>query len=75
MPTLDSQILAVFLTRIGESDRVDNSLVQELGDMLSNDKLPGAEDLVQLYATCSGGTTHDPGRGDPCRGLPGDPPA
>lgn len=56
MPTLDSQILAVFLTRIGESDRVDNSLVQELGDMLSNDKLPGAEDLVQLYATCSGGT-------------------
>lgn len=55
MPTLDSQILTVFLARIGESDRVDNSLVQRLGEMIGNEKLPRAEDLVQLYAAYSGG--------------------
>jgi hypothetical protein len=55
VPTLDSQILTAFLARIGESDRVGNSLVQRLGEMLDNEKLPRAEDLVQLYAACSGG--------------------
>ncbi len=55
MPTLDSQILTAFLTRIGESGRVDNSLIQGLSDMLSNDRLPTPEALVQLYAASSEG--------------------
>lgn len=55
VPTLDSQILTAFLARIGESDRVGNPLVQRLGEMLGNEKLPRTEDLVQLYAACSGG--------------------
>ena len=55
VPTLDSQILTAFLARIDRSDRVDNSLVQRLGEMLGNERLPRAEDLVQLYAARSGG--------------------
>jgi hypothetical protein len=53
VPTLDSRILAVFLARIAESDRVDGALVQGLSDMLSSDKLPRSEDLVALYAASS----------------------
>lgn len=53
VPTLDSQILAAFLTRIGESDRVTSALAQGLSDMLGNDTLPKPEDLVQLYAANS----------------------
>ncbi|MGO9162679.1 MAG: hypothetical protein ACLP7J_18615 [Streptosporangiaceae bacterium] len=53
MPALDSRILAVFLARIAESDRVNGTLVQGLSDMLSSDKLPKPEDLVVLYAASS----------------------
>jgi hypothetical protein len=55
VPTLDSQILTAFLARIGESDQVDNSLIQGLSDMLSNDRLPTPTALVQLYAASSVG--------------------
>ena len=55
MPTLDSQILTAFLARIRESDQVDNSLIQGLSDMLSNDRLPTSTALVQFYAASSVG--------------------
>ena len=40
-----------------ESDQVNAALVQELETMLSNDKLPKAEDLAGLYAA-SGEDNH-----------------
>lgn len=55
VPSLDSQILTVFLARIGESGRVDSSLAQRLGEVLGSEKLPRPEDLVRLYASCDGG--------------------
>jgi hypothetical protein len=53
VPTVDSQILAVFLARIAQSDPVNGTLVHGLSDMLSSDKLPKCEDLVRLYAASS----------------------
>ena len=55
MPTLDSQILTDFLARIEESDRVDNSLVQGLRDVLSSERLRRLTDLVRLYAAAATG--------------------
>lgn len=56
MPTLDSQILSVFLTRLRESERADSSLVQALSETLTGGKLPKADDLVKLYAISSKGS-------------------
>jgi hypothetical protein len=50
VPTLDSQILDVFLAQVAESDRIGSTLIQGLSDMLGSDKLPKPENLVQLYA-------------------------
>ncbi len=53
MSTLESRILAAFLARIAESERVNGTIVQSLSDMLSNSKLPKPEELAKLYAACS----------------------
>jgi hypothetical protein len=54
VPTLDSQVLSAFLKRIEESGQVKSSIVQGLSEALGREKLPKAEEVVQLYAAGSG---------------------
>jgi hypothetical protein len=56
LPTVDSQVLSAFLKRIEESGQVEPSIVQGLNEALRREKLPKAEDLVQLYAAGNGGS-------------------
>ena len=55
MSTLDSRILVTFLAKIAESDQVNDAIIQSLGDMLGNGKIPKPEELVRLYAASSEG--------------------
>ena len=53
MLTLNSRILVTFLAKIAESNQVNDTIIQSIGDMLGNSKLPKPEDLARLYAACS----------------------
>ena len=54
MPTLQQTIAAKFLAKLAEADDVDAEKIEQLRNLLGNDKTK-AEDFVKIFATPAGG--------------------
>jgi hypothetical protein len=51
---VESDVLAEYTEQLAESGDVPAAVVEQLCTLLSQDKLPRAEELVTLYSTESG---------------------
>ena len=55
MPTLQQTIAAKFLAKLGEADDVDTEKIEQLRNLLGNDKKAKAEDFVKIFTAPAGG--------------------
>jgi hypothetical protein len=55
MPTLQQQIAAKFLAKLGESKDVDAEKIEQLRTLLASSKKPKADDFVKIFLFPAGG--------------------
>lgn len=56
MSNIESHVLRTFLERLATADKVSDTVVEGLADLLTAEKLPKAERLAELFTTGSGDT-------------------
>lgn len=55
MDTLHQQIVEKFLTKLGQSEHVDASKIEQLRKLLADGKKPKADDFVKIFTLPAGG--------------------